>query len=126
MGREAWSRASTCDDDGEAIAAYLQTGLTAFASARPGIRQDLESYLPTKQLYDRHLDIALRTIGRLVNDGVHAGVFRSFHPPLIAELLDACVERIRQPEVLQRADVSNSQAIAELAELVRFGLTASR
>jgi AcrR family transcriptional regulator len=126
MGREAWSSATACADPGDAIAAYLEAGVTAFAAARPAFTEDLESYVPTRQLYDRHLEIALRTIGRLVNDGIDAGVFRTFHPPLIAEILDACVERIRQPDALHRADVSNSQAIAELAELVRFGLTNER
>ena len=122
MGVRARGEAASRTDPGEAIAAYLATGVTAFMSAQSAFTEDLESYLPTKQLYDRHLDIALRVLGQLVDAGIQAQLFRSFHSPLIAEILDACVARIRKPDVLARAGVSSSQAIAEFSDLIRYGL----
>jgi AcrR family transcriptional regulator len=122
MGAEARMRAEACDDPGDAIAAYLDTGVTTLRRAQPAFTEDLESYVPTKHLYDRHLTNALDTLGKLVEDGIAKGTFRSYHPPLVAEILDAAVDRIRRPEVLARAGVSMSQALAELSELIRRGL----
>lgn len=122
MGVEANARAAACDDPGEAIEAYLGTGVTTLRRAKPAFTLDLESYGPTKHLYDRHLQVALDVLGRLVEDGISKGTFRRFHAPLVAEILDAAVERIRRPEVLERTGVSMSQALAELSELVRQGL----
>jgi AcrR family transcriptional regulator len=122
MGIEARTNAAACDDPGEAIAAYLDAGMSTLTAAQSSFTEDLESYLPTRHLYDRHLAIALAVLGSLVEDGVRAGVFREFHPPLIAEILDACVARIRDPAALNRAGVSNAQAIAEFSRLIRHGL----
>ena len=82
--------------------------------------------MPTKQLYDRHLQIALDVLGDLVTSGIEDGSFRQFHAPLIAEILDACVDRIRRPDVLARAGTTWSQAIAEFSELIRNGLLVGR
>ena len=122
MGMEASARAAACSDPGDAIEAYLGSAVTTLRRAQPGFTQDLESYGPTKHLYDRHLRIALDVLGKLVDGGVSQGVFRPLHPPLIAEILDAAVERIRRPDVLERSGVSMGQAVAELSELIRHGL----
>jgi AcrR family transcriptional regulator len=122
MGVEANARAAECDDPGDALAAYLDAGVTTLRPARPAFTQDLEAYGPTRHLYDRHLRTALGVLGNLVNAGIAQGTFRHFHPPLVAEILDSAVDRIRRPEVLERAGVTMSQALAELSELMRHGL----
>ena len=101
---------------------YLETAVSTLRHAQPAFTEDLESYLPTRQLYDHHLAIALRVLGRLVQQGVEAGVFRPLHPLLVAEILDAAVERIRRPDVLARVGISSGEAIAELNGLIRHGL----
>jgi AcrR family transcriptional regulator len=122
MGIEARAAIAAYDDPGDAIAVYLGTAVTTLRYAQPVFTEDLEAYLPTKHLYDRHLAIALRVLGGLVEDGVAAGIFRDLHPPLIAEILDAAVERIRRPDVLSRAGIASSEAIDELSSLIRKGL----
>jgi AcrR family transcriptional regulator len=122
MGIEANARAAACRDPGDAIEAYLGSAVTTLRRAQPVFTQDLESYGPTKHLYDRHLRIALDVLGKLIDGGVAQGVFRPLHPPLIAEILDAAVERIRRPDVLERSGVSMGQAVGELSELIRHGL----
>jgi AcrR family transcriptional regulator len=126
MGVEARARADACDDPGDAIAAYLNTAVITLHSASRAFTEDLESYLPTRHLYDRHLHIALDYLGRLVEDGIAKESFRHFHPPIIAEILEASVDRIRRPEVLDRAGISASQAVAELSEFIRNGLVQQR
>jgi AcrR family transcriptional regulator len=122
MGVEANARAAQHDDPGDAIAAYLDTGITTLRRARPAFIEDLETYLPTRHLYDRHIAIAKAVLRGLVEEGISRGLFRGFHAPLIAVILDAAVDRIRRPEALARAGVSSSQAVAELSALIRHGL----
>jgi len=124
MGVEARARADACTDPGEAIAAYLDTGVRVWRRSSLAFHEDLESYLPTKHLYDRHLQIALEVLGNLVQRGIAQGTFRTLHPRLVAEILDASVDRIRQPDVLARAGVTESEAITELSRLFRRGLIA--
>jgi AcrR family transcriptional regulator len=112
MGVEARARAD------------LDTGVRVWRRSSRAFHEDLESYLPTKHLYDRHLQIALEVLGNLVERGVRQGSFRDLHPRLVAEILDASVDRIRQPDVLARAGVTLSEAIAELSRLFREGLVA--
>src|SRR4051812_29965251 len=125
MGVEARAQAARHDDPGDAIAAYLQTAITTFRDARPAFNEDLESYLPTKHLYDRHLLVAQQVVCELIEKGIAAGVFRPFHAALIAEILESAIDRIRQPDVLARAQISSAQAITELSAFIRAGLAAT-
>lgn len=122
MGAAARSRVAACEDPGDAAAVYMETSVTRLAGAHPVFFDDLESYMPTKQLYDRHVHYALDFLGELIEDGMRKGVFRQLHPPIVAEILDAAVERIRKPEVLARSGASWSEALATLSELLRHGL----
>jgi AcrR family transcriptional regulator len=123
-GAQARHLSDSHDDPGEAVSIYLDAAVTMFVSADRAFSEDLESYLPTKHLYDRHVTVALRVLGRLIHEGANAGAFRPLHPPLVAEILDAAVERIRRPEVLARAGLSSSEAIEEVGCLIRQGLQA--
>jgi AcrR family transcriptional regulator len=122
MGVEARARLAGMADPGEAIASYLETGFTWLRPAQQQFMEDLESYYPTKHLWDRHLSIALEVLGQLIEDGIASGHFRNLHPPLVAEILEAAVARIRHPDVLARAGVSYSRAIEEMSDLIRHGL----
>jgi len=126
MGVEARVRAAACDDPGDAIAAYLDAGVRVWRRSSPAFHEDLESYVPTRQLYDRHLQIAWEMLGNLVERGIREGTFRRRNPRLVAEILDAAVDRIRRPDVLARARVSRAEAVAELSGLLRQGLLGPR
>lgn len=122
MGAAAQAKVAECTNPADAVAAYMGTSITRLATAHPVFFDDLESYLPTKHLYDRHLHYALGVLGGLIDEGMQIGMFRQFDAPVIAEILDAAVERIRHPDVLARAGVSWSQALTNLSELIRYGL----
>ena len=122
MGVEAFSRAAALADPGDAVASYLSTGVTTLSQAQPAFIEDLETYLPTRQLYDRHVEIGLRVMGTFISDGIAAGTFRELHPALVAEIISGAAHRILRPDALARTGVSWSQALGELSELIRYGL----
>lgn len=125
IGTKARREAGSRPDPGDAIAAYLETGVMSLRGARPAFNDDVESYGPTKQLYDRHLRTALDVLATLVDGGIQQGVFRPLNAPLVAEILDASVGRIRRPEVLDRTGVSLGEAVNELTLLIKTGLVMS-
>lgn len=125
LGLEASAAAAAQSDPWEAIQAYLERGVTTLARATPAFNDDLESYLPTRHLYARHLSFALKVLGDLVRSGVTEGYFREVHPPLIAEVLAYAAERIRRPEVLERSGLSDQEALFEFGTLIRSGLLAT-
>ena len=122
MGSAAQAKVDACANPADAVAAYMGTSITQLASAHPVFFDDLESYLPTKHLYDRHVHYALGVLGGLIDEGMQRGMFRHLDAAVIAEIVDAAVERIRRPDVLARAGVSWSQALTNLSELLRYGL----
>jgi AcrR family transcriptional regulator len=122
MGAEAYGLATAEVDPGEAISVYINTAVAPLRFAQPAFIEDIETYLPARQLYDHHVEIALRVLGRFVRDGVSAGTFRDLHPALVAEMISGAVLRILRPDVLARTGVTWSQALVELGELVRNGL----
>jgi AcrR family transcriptional regulator len=126
MGVEANAVAASHDDPGDAIEAYLGTGVTTLSRATPAFNEDIESYLPTRHLYDRHLNVALKVLGDLVEVGIGKGVFRPLRAALIAEILASAVDCIRKPTVLIRAEVSHSEALSDLSMLIRHGLVVSQ
>ncbi|MGH3629028.1 MAG: TetR/AcrR family transcriptional regulator [Sciscionella sp.] len=122
IGANARRVADSCSDPGDAIAAYLEAGVTSLRGARPAFNDDVESYGPTKQLYNRHLRTALDVLASFVDRGIQQGVFRQLNASLVAEILDASVGRIRRQDVLDRTGVSLTEAVEELTSLIRTGL----
>ncbi|HWE55303.1 MAG TPA: TetR/AcrR family transcriptional regulator [Acidimicrobiales bacterium] len=122
IGREAHAAAAACGDPSEAIEAYLARSVTTLARATPAFNSDVDSYLPTRQLYDRHLGVALRELAGFVRDGVENGIFRPLNADVIAEVLAGVAERIRRPEVLGRVGVTHDEALALLGDLMRRGM----
>lgn len=126
VGRKAKAAAAAELDPGDAIAAYLGAGVAVMAPARRTFVEDLESYLPTRHLYDRHFQLSVRAIGSMIEDGIARGEFHAYHPALVAELFHVAAGVTRRPEVLARAGVSLSQAIDELSGIFRHGLLRER
>lgn len=105
------------------IAAYLDAVATELAVASPRFFEDVASFPPAGEVYERNTRAAARRIGEMINDGVVRGVFRSVHAGYVADLVAAQMVRIQQREVAAATGLSDSQAYAELAALVTAGLS---
>jgi AcrR family transcriptional regulator len=122
MGIEARARLDAHHDPAEALDEYIKTFTTTLRGANRAFTEDLETYVPTRHVYDRHVRIALDILRTVIERGVQEGRFAPFSPAVVVEILDAGVERLRRPEVLVRTGLSMSDAVAELSELIRHGL----
>jgi AcrR family transcriptional regulator len=106
------------------ITAYLEA--VERATASPAFFDDVASFAPAAEVYERNTRLAARRIGQLIEHGVGAGSFRAVHAEFVADLVAAQMVRIQQREVAAATGLSDSQAYAELASLVTAGLTQAR
>ncbi|GAA1845595.1 TetR/AcrR family transcriptional regulator [Pseudonocardia ailaonensis] len=110
-------------EPGERIRAYLLAVAAELAAAGPAFFDDVASFAPAAEVYERNTRAAARRIGQLIEEGVGAGAFRSVHAGYVADLVAAQMVRIQQRQVAAATGLSDSQAYAELASLVTAGLT---
>jgi AcrR family transcriptional regulator len=122
MGIEARARLDVHRDPAEALDEYIKTFTTTLQGASRAFTEDLETYVPTRHVYDRHVRIAMDILRTVIERGVQDGRFADVSPAIVVEILDAGVDRLRHPEVLVRTGLSMSEAVAELSELIRHGL----
>lgn len=126
--RDATSRVEKAVADAPAapaarIAAYLDAVATELAVASPRFFEDVASFAPAREVYERNTRAAAKRIGMLIDDGVEQGAFRSVHAGFVADLVAAQMVRIQQRAVAGATGLSDSQAYSELAMLVTSGLT---
>jgi AcrR family transcriptional regulator len=122
MGIEARAGLDAHEDPAEALDEYITTFTTTLQGASRAFIEDLENYVPTRHVYDRHVRIALDILRTVIERGVRGGRFAPFSPAVVVEILDAGVERLRRPGVRVRIGLSMSDAVDELSELIRHGL----
>jgi hypothetical protein len=61
-----------------------------------------------------------------VQEGIEAGLFRPIHTRVVAEMIDAGIERLENPEILRTARLTFAEALSELLSLVVEGLAKGR
>ncbi|AHK31864.1 hypothetical protein OPAG_05199 [Rhodococcus opacus PD630] len=122
MGKEARSRASKVDDVHDKIQAYLSASVDRNMNISPTFLRDVEEYLPTRHLYDRHQDMAVSALEEMIRTAMDTGELRSGSPALIAEIIDAVIKRLRDPEILAKIGASKSDVMKAFAQLCREGI----
>ncbi|MEU5269007.1 TetR/AcrR family transcriptional regulator [Streptomyces hygroscopicus] len=105
------------------ITAYLNAVAAELAVASPRFFDDLASFAPAAEVYERNTRAAARRIGELIDRGVREGAFRDAHAGFVADLVAAQMVRIQQRAVAASTGLSDSEAYAELAALVTAGLS---
>jgi AcrR family transcriptional regulator len=122
MGKDARQRAAQVADIGDKIEAYFSASVDRNAELSPAFLQDVEGYLPTKQLYDRHQALAVTALEEMTRTAMESGAMRHGSPALVAEILDAVIKRLRDPEVLAKIGASKSDALKAFGEFCREGI----
>jgi len=117
-----WVGALEHDDPARRIAAYLQPGVSESRRASRQFVEDIQSFRPAAMLLEAHQRERARVLKEIIDDGIKRGRFRPLHSPLLAEIFLAAVGRINEPKVLETADLTFSEAFAELFDLFRNGL----
>ncbi|MFC9614257.1 TetR/AcrR family transcriptional regulator [Streptomyces sp. NPDC056938] len=123
LGREARRRASEVPDPVGKIGAYMSASVDRYRDLSPEFNADMLSYGPTRQVADRQQELAMHALQEILEDGAATGIIRAGEPKLLAEILDAALQRIRDPEALANAGSTRSDALRTLIDLLAHGLT---
>jgi AcrR family transcriptional regulator len=122
MGKDARRRAALVADIGDKIEAYFSASVDRNLKVSAAFIQDIEGYLPTKQLYDRQQDLAVSALEAMIREAMELGTMRAGSPALLAEILDAVIRRLRDPETLNKIGATRSDALKAFGQLCREGI----
>ena len=117
-----WAGALEYDDPQQRIIAYLEPGVSQSRLASRRFLQDLQSFRPAYMLLEAHQRERTGVLRDIVEDGIKRGRFRKLHAPLVAEVFLAAVGRMNEPDFLENAGISYSNAFSEVYDLFLKGL----
>ena len=117
-----WAGALEHDDPEKRIIAYLEPGVSQSRLASRRFLKDLQSFRPAYLILEAHQRERTSVLRDIVEDGIRRGRFRKLHAPLVAEVFLAAVGRMNEPDFLENAGISFSDAFSELYDLFLRGL----
>ncbi|MBL7629027.1 TetR/AcrR family transcriptional regulator [Frankia sp. CN6] len=104
------------------VGAYLRGVARELRPASPAFRRDLAAAPATRAEYERNTRIAARRIRELVAAGVDAGLFRGVDAAFVGQAATAVMTAIQRGDIGAATGLSDADAYAELARLLRHGL----
>ncbi len=115
-------RVAKTSDPREQVEALLEPGIRETRGASAAFTADVDAFPAARRLLDRHQRERMALLREVVERGVREGVFRGVHAELVAEVMLAAVQRVRDPALLRRAGLSMADAFEECSRLIRHGL----
>jgi AcrR family transcriptional regulator len=106
----------------DTVGAYLGGVARELRPASAAFRRDLAANPATRAEYERNTRIAAGRIRELVAAGVDAGVFRGADAAFVGQAATAVMVAIQRGDITAATGLSDADAYAELARLLRHGL----
>lgn len=100
------------------VVTYLQAVAAALAPASREFHDDVASFGPAREIYQRNTEAAARRVQELIDDGRRAGAFRNVPTAFIGEVITATMQRITSGEIQASTRLTDADAYTELARLV--------
>lgn len=110
------------DDAADRLEAFLLAGSSELKRTTLRFREDVARFPGARRLIAAHYRYATALVGEMIDAGIELGRFRPVQSRIVAEIIDAALERLQDPEILREQDLSFEEAAAELTMLLRNGL----
>jgi AcrR family transcriptional regulator len=120
-GRAALEVLSECHDPATRLEALIEIWAGDFDRISLRYAEDAAGHPAVTRLQNDHQDHAFLILRDVIEDGIASGQFRPMHARIAADVINAGLARIRDPEVLREAGVTPQQAVAELLALILRG-----
>ncbi|HVK20668.1 MAG TPA: TetR/AcrR family transcriptional regulator [Actinokineospora sp.] len=113
-------------DARDRIVRYLAGAGAEMSRATATFVADVAAFPSTRRVYERNALAAAARIRAFIQEGVADGLFRDVHARLVGEMVGWIIEGIQTGVLGARADVSDAEAFAGLADLLLRGLDPGR
>lgn len=127
LGRLARQRVSELTDPREKLHALLTTEVFTMRASSPAFRRDVAGNPAVRELVHAHNRIGVKMMAGVLEEGMKSGVFRRVDASFVAEMIDAMVSRLYEPEMDDNEHVEHLDFAAralEMAALIEAGVRA--
>lgn len=104
------------------LRAFLLQGPVELHSATISFAEDLAADPAAHELVARHFRYATQVVARMLSEGIAAGEFVPINTMVAAEVINAGLAHLQDPQVLRSADVSLAEAFEEFLTIFTDGI----
>lgn len=110
------------DNPAQQIFEYLQVGVRAAQRLSPQAVADIHKWEPARKIWQEHVRMRVDGLRELIDHGISLGVFRNIKSNLVAEIVFASINRLREPDFYANTNISISEAFQEFYRLLLAAL----
>jgi AcrR family transcriptional regulator len=121
-GGKAWSLLELEADPIRRIEIWLDTAVQAAHGVTMRFLEDAESHAGVQRLIRSYNDYSIGVLENMIRVGVECGRVDAPNPRLVAEAMDAVVQRLSHTDVLRRSGASDTAAAEVFRHLLLNGL----
>jgi AcrR family transcriptional regulator len=126
VGRQARRQVADVTDPAGRFAAVLTVPFQALHLHSARFSADIAKQPALQRLLAAHARYYMAILREILDDGVRAGRLRPFHTGVVAEVVDAAMGRLWQPEFLTATGLTYEDAVSELSAIIRTALVIER
>jgi len=122
IGRIKQARLDELNDQADQLRMVISGKFRELSETGIRFMEDVAKTPAVQRLIADHFRYGVALLREVIEDGIAVGRFRPLHSLLVAETIDAALERIQRPEVLRDMNISFEEATVELMDLLCAGL----
>jgi AcrR family transcriptional regulator len=122
IGREAQQQLRDVDDPADLLSAFLTVPFQELHNQSATFSADIVRKPAVARLVAAHQRYYVAILREILDAGVGAGHLRPFNTAVVAEFVDAGIERMWQPSSLAATGLSFEDAVSELTNIIRSAL----
>jgi AcrR family transcriptional regulator len=122
IGRIKQERLDQIDDYADKIKMVISGKFLELRETQLRFMEDVAKTPAVQRLIADHFRYGVLQLREVIEDGIAVGRFRPLHSLVVAEVIDAALERIQRPDLLRDSGMTWDGATIELMELLCAGL----
>ncbi len=122
IGRQARRQLREADGPAELFSAFLTVPFQELHQHGARFSADIARQPAVRRLLAAHARYYMAVLREILDRGVRDGHLRPFHTGVVAEVVDAAMGRLWQPEFLAATGLTYEEAVAELSAIVQQAL----
>ncbi|WP_131736912.1 TetR/AcrR family transcriptional regulator [Actinomadura roseirufa] len=122
FGRISEQKVAGIDDPLERIDAFLHVGASEPKRSTLRLLEDIEGFPAARRLMADHYRRTTGLLRELLEEGMRRDRVRPLRAAVVAEIIDAALDRLQDPGLLRSQGITYQEAVIELATLLRKGI----